>query len=311
VDLAVELFEPADPVRGDFATLGETLFVQVKSTEVVDARRLRVHARRNVEKGPLEESLAESVEIEVAALRLETSELLTVQAVGSAIPVLLFLVELSSRQIYFVCLNDLIEKVILPQDPSYATRRTKVLHIPLANCIRASDPISIRPLETYAKRPKLYAAFEKFAYQHHELNHALLAYSDAAPEAHQRVVASRVLGLARHFLSVILRYDFWTRMPEWQPIAYSYGELRALHDLLSGGEVERDLSALQTYLMHDPATNRDQDWVRSMTLADARAHTLHHISHIWFRLANLSRIYEEPGREWFLPTYLATGLVDI
>jgi hypothetical protein len=311
VDLAIELFEPADPVRGDFATLGETLFVQVKSTEVVDARRLRVHARRNVEKGPLEENPAESVEIEVAALQLETSELLTVQAIGSAIPVLLFLVELSSRQIYFVCLNDLIEKVILPQDPSYSVKRTKVLHIPLANRIRENNPVSIRPLETYAKRPKLYAAFEKFAYQHHELNHALLTYSDGAPEAHQRAVANRVLDLARHFLSVILRYDFWTRMPEWQLIAYSHRELRALHDLLSGVGVEHDLPALQTYLLHDSAMNRDPDWVRSMGLAEARAHMLHHISHIWFRLVNLSRIYEELGREWFLPTYLATGLVDI
>jgi hypothetical protein len=311
VDLAVEVFEPAGAGRNDFATLGETLFVQVKSTEVVDARRLRVHARRNVEKGPLRENPNESVEIEVAALRLETSELLTVQAIGSAIPVLLFLVELSTRRVYFVCLNDLIEKVILPQDPSYAARESKVLHIPLANCIHADDPASIRPLATYAKRPKLYAAFEKFAYQHHELGLALLACTDAAPEEYQREAAAAVLDLARHFLSVILRYDFWTRIPEWRPIGHSHRELTALHGLLLAKGVEHDLFALQTYLMHEPAMNRDPDWVRSMDLAEARTHLLHHINYIWHRLANMSRIYEELGREWFLPTHLARGLVEI
>jgi hypothetical protein len=311
IDFTIELFEFLEQEQDQAATLGETVFVQVKSTEAVEARRLRVHARRNVEKGPLTENPAESVEIEVAALRLETSELLTVQAMGSAIPVLLFLVELSTRRIYFVCLNDLVEKVILPQNPDFHEQQTRVVHVPLQNCISADRPSSHRPISTYAKRPKLYAAFEKFAYQHHELDHALLAYGDEAPEAHQRAVANRLLDLVRHFLSVILRYDFWTRMPEWQLIAYSHRELRALHVLLSGVGVEHDLTALQTYLLHDPAMNRDPDWVCSIELAEARAHVLHHVGHIWFRLANLSRIYEEIGREWFLPTYVATGLVDI
>lgn len=241
----------------------------------------------------------------------KTSELLTVQAMGSAVPVLLFLVELSTRRIYFVCLNDLIEKVILPQDPSYAAKESKVLHIPLANCIHADDPFSVRPLETYAKRPKLYAAFEKFAYQHHELGHALLACSDAAPEEHQRATATAVLDLVRHFLSVILRYDFWTRIPEWQPIGHSHQELAALHGLLLGRGVEHDLPALQTYLTYEPAMNRSQDWVRSMRLEDARLQVLLHVSQIWHRLANLGRMYEELGREWFLPTYLAPLLVEI
>ncbi|HEX5871583.1 MAG TPA: DUF4365 domain-containing protein [Longimicrobium sp.] len=311
IDLTIELFEFLEQEPDQAATLGETVFVQVKSTEAVDVRRLRVQARQNVEKGPLRENSARSVEIEVAALQLETSELLTVQAMGSAVPVLLFLVELSTRRIYFVCLNDVIEKVILPQDPSYAAKESKVLHIPLANCIRAEDPVSIRPLETYAKRPKLYAAFEKLAYQHHELGHALLRCTDAAPEDDQRAAATAALDLVRHFLAVILRYDFWTRIPEWQPIGHSYGELTALQGLLVAKGVEHDLLALQTYLMYEPAMNRSQEWVRSMRLEDARRQVLLHVSQLWHRLANLSRIYEEMGREWFLPTYLAPLLVEI
>jgi hypothetical protein len=311
IDLTIELFAFLEQRPDVAVTLGETLFVQVKSTEVVEPRRVRVYPRRNVEKGPLMENLAEHVEIEVAALQLETSELLTVQAIGSAIPVLLFLVELSTRRIYFVCLNDLIEKVILPQDPSFAAKRSKVLYIPLANCIREGDPVSVRPLETYAKRPKLYAAFEKFAYQHHELEQALQGFPHEVPESVQRTTATGMFDLVRHFLAVILRYDFWTRIPEWRPIGQSHQELNALQGLLGGSGVEHDLAALQTYLLHEPATNRSEPWVRSMDLTEARTHVLHHVSHVWHRLANLSRIYEELGREWFLPTYLAPGLVEI
>lgn len=49
----------------------------------------------------------------------------------------------------------------------------------------------------------------------------------------------------------------------------------------------------------------------SLDLAEARAHVLHHISHIRSRLANPSRIYEELVREWFLPTHLSvTALTE-
>ena len=132
-----------------------------------------------------------------------------------------------------------------------------------------------------------------------------------APEECQQATATAVLDLVRHFLSVILRYDFWTRIPEWQPIGHSHQELTALNGLLVAKGVEYDLLALQTYMMHEPAMNLNQEWVRSMRLEDARMQVLLHISHIWHRLANLGRIYEEMAREWFLPTYPAPLLVEI
>lgn len=303
IDLLIELFEFADAGRTEAATLGETLFVQVKSVEVVDSTRLRLHPRRNVEVAPLQEDPAEASEIEVVRLRLECSELMTVQAIGSAIPVLLFLVELSTRRIYFISLNDVIDKVVIPQDPAFGEKASKVLHIPMRNCIVAHDPGSVRPLETYGKRPKLYAAFEKFAYQRHELDYALAGAAGAGAE--QREGARRIMDLVRHFLPAVLRYDFWTRMPEWALIDYSYRELLALQELLRHPDVHEDLPALQGYLLGEPATTRDEQWVRSMDLPAARREVLVHIGQVWHGLANLARVYQEFGREWFLPTYLS------
>jgi hypothetical protein len=309
IDLLVELFEPVNAT--DAATVGETLFVQVKSAEIVEPRRLRVRRRRNVELGPLREDPSDSVEIPVARLRLDTSELLTIQAIGSAIPVLLFLVELSTRRIYFVCLNDLVEKVIIPQDPGYAAKNSKVIHIPLRNRIVADDPVSIRPLETYAKRPKLYAAFQKFAYQKHEMEYLLAACGQAGPEERQSEHTSELMDLVRHFLAVILRYDFWERVPEWQPIGWSYRELTSLREITARPGVENDLAAIRTYLLTEPSMRRDEKWVRALDLPGARHEFFAHIRRTWEKLENLSRMYEEIGREWFLPTSLSEGLVDI
>jgi hypothetical protein len=310
IDLLVELFEFVDAERTQAATLGEMLFVQVKSTEAVDVKTRRVHGRRNVEKGPLREDRSTTTEIDVIPLRLETSELLTVQAMGAAIPVLLFLVELSTGRIYYVCLNDLVEKVVIPRDPSYDRKETRTIHVPARNCIIPGHDLSLRPLETYAKRAKLYAAFEKFAYQQHELGHALTAFRDA-PERLQEKETRETLELVRHFLPVVLRYDFWTRMPEWVLINYSYQELLALQGLLRSEDITNDLPALQHYLLNEPAMKREERWVRSMELPEARAEVLGHIGFIWHRLANLARVYEEYGREWFLPTYLSGMHVDI
>lgn len=311
IDLLVELFDFVDADRTRAATLGEMLFVQVKSTDVVHARTRRVYGRRSVEKGPLREDRSTSAEIDVIPLRLETSELLTVQSMGAAIPVLLFLVELSTGRIYYVCLNDLIDKVVVPQDPAYATRKSRTILIPARNCIVLGNAVSVRPLETYAKRAKLYAAFEKFAYQHHELGYALALFRDAQTESLQREQAPAVLELVRHFLLTILRYDSWTRIPEWVLIDFSYQELLALDDLLRHDDSYNDLPALRHYLLNEPASRREEHWVRSMGLQEARAEVFGHIGLIWHRLTNLARVYEEVGREWFLPTYLSDTHVGI
>jgi hypothetical protein len=297
IDLLIEVFEFVDAERTQAATLGETLFVQVKST--------RVHGRRNVEKGPLEEDRSRSTEMEVIPLRLETSELLTVQAMGAAIPVLLLLVELSTGRIYYVCLNDLIEKVILPRDPAYETKQSKVIHVPARNCIIPGDPLSVRPLETYARRAKLYAAFAKLAYQRHELDYALASFLDAQTEVLQEKAVCATMKLVRHFLAAVLRYDFWTRMPEWLLIGSSHRELLALQSLLGSAAVHNDLPALQTYLLNEPVMRREERWVRSMELPEARTEFCSHLGFVWDRLTNLARVYEEFGREWFLPTYLS------
>lgn len=283
----------------------------MKSTEVVRSRTVRVYGRRNVEKGPLEEDRSEYRDIEVAQLQVEASELLTVQAMGAAIPVLLFLVELSTRKIYFVCLNDLVEKVILPENPTFGERRTKTIRIPLRNGITQGNATSVLPLSTFAKRPKLYAAFEKFAYQQHEIEFAIPPVISDATTQRGREALTDLIVLVRHFLAVDLRYDFWTRMPEWKPIEWSFRELSQLSEFLatdSLGEGE----ALRRYLATSvfPLEALALDYLETLETPDLQRTLAVRIQVIWHRLSNLSRMYEELVREWFLPTYLSHLLTE-
>jgi hypothetical protein len=304
IDLAVDLFEavPGKPRR--WIALGESFLVQVKATEEVHPSTLRLRERANVERFPLHAGGSEAHEIEVARVRLDTSLLATVQAMGAAVPVLLFLVELSTRRIYFVCLNDLIDKLILPEDPQYAEKRSRTVHVPLRNEVEGARSASVRPLATYAKRAKLYAAFQKFAYQRHELEWALPAHHPSDEWTDEE--ARRVLGLVRHFLSIVLRYDFWTRMPEWGAIAWSANELITLNECLWQPGVEGDLEAIRSYLRREPSMTRSVPWVDSLDLHAAREEFFAHVTRVWDRLAGLGRIYEELGREWLLPTFAGT-----
>jgi len=209
-----------------------------------------------------------------------------------------------------VCLNDLIEKVILPGEPEYGTRTTRTVHLPLSNVISAEDPQSALSVATYAKRPKLYAAFEKFAYQQHELEFALQREMPApnAPLTHEGT--RDLLALVRHFLAVDLRYDFWTRMPEWKPIEWSYREISRLNEFLATGAFDDE--ALREYLT-SPGSGLEAlspGYVESLDPVGLQRTLSVRIQFIWHRLSNLSRMYEELVREWFLPTYLAQLLTE-
>lgn len=299
IDLAVDLFEPVPGSPRRWIALGESFLVQVKAIETVRPSTLHLNARTNVERVPLRTGGSAAHEIQVARVRLDTSLLATVQAMGAAVPVLLFLVELSTRRIYFVCLNDLIDKVILLEDSQYAEKRSRTIHLPLRNLVEAGRPASVRPLSTYAKRAKLYAAFLKFGYQAHELSFALDGWDPDRPDEEAR--GREVLDLVSHFLQILLRYDFWTRMPEWKLIAAAHDELCALRALLRTRSVEADPALLRRYLLTAPHCWYDREFLEAVSPSGVLQITLTHIQMIWRRLGNLGGIFEERGREWFLP----------
>ena len=160
IDLAVELFEQSGHDafgRAAYDTLGEHLFLQVKACESLKASELKVHDRANVELVDANiTALKDGNEqlVSVFPFQMETPELVTVQRMSAAVPVLLTLVDVGAGRAFFVCLNDYIDKILLPIDPHYAEQESKVVYVPEGNHIVNSED-RLAPLRFYAKRVRL------------------------------------------------------------------------------------------------------------------------------------------------------------
>lgn len=306
VDIMIEIFHAnTDSEEGISETLGDWVFAQVKSIKETHIQKRRVYPRDNVEKvapsynRTVKSRPEEFLQIDVIPYRMETSELLTIQSFGVAVPVLLLLVTLDTGKIYFVCLNDLIDKCLVHEARSFETQKTKTVHIPLANEISRNKD-SLTPLRFIAKRAKMYAAFAKFSYQQHEITYLLrdeMLRRDSASFTRRNRQSRRTpqvriglqdLGTIRQFLQIIKVYDFWQTTDMWKPVPELYASILQTESLL-----ELEIKAEQAV-----------GTAEVETLSPSLILELE-ISKLWPRLRNLGHMYEEICREWFLPTYLA------
>jgi hypothetical protein len=217
LDFALELFDFVDAEQKIAQTLGEHVFIQLKSVLRTEIQSVKVFDRGNVAKGQLNEQKDDALTIEVIKFQIDTDELFTVETMGPNVPVLLVLVTMDQKRAFFVCLNDLIDKVLIPEDPSYTDTGSKVIYVPVKNEIR-NDSISLTGIRFYAKRAKAYAAFTLFEYQRNELE-----WASTSPQHFEPML--------RHFIRLLERLDIWSaemmKLFEWY-----WGEVQQLVTLL-------------------------------------------------------------------------------
>jgi hypothetical protein len=193
IDFTVEVFKS---VENTFETLGEHLFIQLKSIAAPKVKQLKIFGRQNVERTYEDLNRADKVaDIEVYSFSLETSELVTIERMGIAVPMLLVIADLATKRCFFVCLNDYIDKILIPRHKNYCDKQTRTIDIPLYNEIGTG--YGLVALRWYAKRPKYIAAFQRFTYQYSQL----------------RVEERDWRSLAEVFAAKIANYDFWNDTP--------------------------------------------------------------------------------------------------
>lgn len=271
IDCVVELFDFIDEKKNIAETLGENFFVQLKSSDCIEYATRKAYGRGNVAKGALIEDKDDCVEIPVAKFQLDMSDILTIQSVGIAIPVLLVLIDTNSERAFFLCLNDYIDKVLIPEDPSYASKGSKTIYIPTANEILDTKNALVA-LRAYGKRSKMYGAFALFNYQLKEI----LRIQGKTSLPHF-IPLAQATEMIKTFVDISLRQDIWTGHEFWEPVLWSHSELLTLNEKLSRGVKPEDHEQFLAYCS----------------------------DYIWHHLTNLSNMYEELVREWFMPTYLA------
>jgi len=284
IDLSIEVFETIKD-ETTYETLGEHFFVQVKGTENIKYGKKTIYSEFNVEKKTLfTEKRKKYKEIDVVKFSIETSELYTVERMSGSLPVMLFVVDVIKEEIYFVCLNDYIDKVIVPQEPNYFDKKTKIIDIPISNRINENG---IKILLFYSKRPKLYSFFIKAEYQRNELEY---------------VNDEKLAEIYPYFVDKLLRYDVWSLKDSWFLMEMYHTKLVKLKE-------ENTLCEIQQIISHKEVNMVDKEWTTSHSnnkVTEYESLFNMDIRILWNELAAISHIYEEDCREWFLPTYYNT-----
>lgn len=297
IDLVVEVFECVDAKRKIYEALGEMFLSQVKSVSKTVISSVEVYSRMNVEKYGYLELKDEKSIIDVLKFTIDTDELLTIQSMGAGLPVLLILVCLDTNRIFYICLNDLIDKVILPTDPNVYNKKSKTIEVPIWNEI-TKDENSIKPLRFYAKRMKLYSAFTKFYYQKNELYRmaGLTVKSNIKRYANTQVYLKQTI----YFIEILKRLDVWSAEELWGGFYKVYDNLIKLEAEIIGILERLEKLIEQNRIGEIPKQIPGFEYSPPFITIE--------ITNFWDYLSNLSNIYEEICREWNLPTYLANGL---
>jgi hypothetical protein len=276
LDFSIEAFKiagvAADHSPTTYETLGEHLFVQLKSIEAPEAKLLRIFGRGNVEKTPeILDRTNKVTEIDTYRFQLEASELITVERMGIGVPVLLIIADLTARRCSFVCLNDYIDKILIPRHEDYRSKGSRTIHVPVRNEI--GTDLGLVALRWYAKRPKLLAAFQRFTYQYSELGWA---------------ETGDWRRLANIFARRIADYDFWDDTEMCVPIAYAAAGLKRFIETGQPGYFKEPEKV--------PGGSDEAEFKAHMKKLD--------VYQLWRLLSLLPRTYEDVWREWFLPTAL-------
>ncbi len=165
IDLQVEVFVPADVDDDDdraprYRATGGHVACQVKTTEEVTVTK-------------------DSVVFDA-----DTSDLRLAESMGASAPLLLLLVDRSTRLVHYVCLTDYV-RVLNRKNAAWRTQGSHRLTLPIQNQLDLDDSESLEGHWAYfmnlAFRAKLYSISASFVYVERELEYALdrLQNSDA------------------------------------------------------------------------------------------------------------------------------------
>ena len=277
IDIVIELFDKIDDSTSE--TLGEFIYAQVKSVKSLEVKKEIVYPVGNVAKGAWIENKSEYAEIDVVKYSFDTDSIYTISTLGASVSVLLILVDIENKEAYFVCLNDYIDKIILPKNREYVGQETYTIKIPVLNNLK-NEKIGNNALKFYGKRAKLLASFSKFFYQKNEIDHLLkikdfpvITYREEV-EKDRQITTEDIVSQVLFFIEQIEELDIWDHK-EWSVLPFSKDEI-----------IE-----LKNYLI-----NKD-----NFVWEVARQK----IIICWHRLTNLASMYEEICREWFLPKMIS------
>ncbi len=259
IDYSIEIFDKTSEDQKWADTLGEHVFVQLKSIQSYSVEQVVVEDLYNVEKFKLTAvPNGKKRVVEVVKFVIDTPLLYTVQRMGSSPVVLLCLVCIETEDVFYLCLNDYIDKILMPRDGEYTAKKSKTIYIPIRNKIIKGSGHAISVLKFYAKRSKLYSAFLKFHYFNIELKN--VNYDDEF--------------LVMNFVKKSLQFDIWSASSSWGVLNMYLDNLKQLYDIMNRREKKvRDIriEVFRTFNGLDALSSTYEEYCREWWLPSAFA----------------------------------------
>jgi hypothetical protein len=283
VDVTIEVFEREEQ---RIPTMGEFLFVQLKSTTSLKRGIEPIRPRGNVEKAvDLQDSEAEH-ELDVVRYVVDTDTIDNARLMGPSTPLMLFVCDLSEGEVYYVCLTDYYDKIIEPRGIDLSGQDTITVLIPAGN--KLTDPRSSQVMRFYASRAKLYGMFNLAQFQYREARSIL---RDISNHEHLGKLSSNFAMIER-FARRLRAMPIWEREIPWQLMR----DYRARLDLIIKN-IEADtlgliLRGIEAFMKGD-----DEALAPLMQF-----HSLCSLS--WEQFSAIGQTFEDIVREWFLPTWV-------
>ena len=266
IDLDVELFEFQE---GRYISSGEHVFLQIKGTEQPQYGMCHIMNQK----------------IDVIKIQLEMFELDLVKKMGSAIPVILILVDIKNNKAYHICLNDYIKKVLNIHKSNYYSQRTIIINIPIDNII-SKDELDV--LRWYGKRTKIYAMFHEMISDIEDLTY---------------MNSKEFIEGGKKFVEYYRSYDLWQSKKLWYGLNHIKDLLDEMHEndytLINIVKFMQqsvdDFVSLKDTKISENNMMLDEG-VNAYTYAQKRS-----IFSLCETIKNYNGIFETYCREWFMP----------
>ena len=282
IDIDVELFESDS--RGICKAKGEHVLFQVKGTRKTNKRTIKIYNKMNAEKGNKEDK-SDFYLMDVIQYSIDTDLLVTIERMESAVPVLLAVVDVENKIAYCVCLNDYIEKIIIPKKLDYFSQGSITINIPVENQINTN--FDKRIIEWYGKRAKLYAFFNMVNYQLRELGYS---------------TNREYIRLTDHFFKKLCRLDVWSAADYFPALKIVRKEIDYYfehHNTKVGEQMIRDMMERGEEV--DSEIYEATYCVGSVSFKEATI--VQELHRLWENLTNVADIFEDLAKEAFLPSY--------
>jgi hypothetical protein len=281
VDVSIEVFER---VSTKIPTMGEFLFVQLKSTSNLLESVLKIRERGNVEKAIDAEQGQYFFELDIIKYTVDSDTIDNARLMGPSTPLMLFVVDIKNEEVYYICLTDYYDKILEPRGFDFKKQNSVTINIPKSN--RLSDPHSPEAMRFFATRAKLYAMFNLAQFQFRESRYLLDAFSS---HEHIDEMADNYKIIDR-FARRLRAMPIWGRPTIWQLMRDYRERLDRIISEIESGALEKITDGIRRFLVgDDEGLHELMKFTRLCTLS-------------WEQFSAIGQTFEDLVREWFLPT---------